>query len=184
MEFKPAQADKMTRWTTVIFTVAVVGLAAGALVCWQIQQLEPFFGLAMMAVILALTLGITRLFCPLSYTVTPDGLSIRRVGAGTVFIPWAMVETAYRPEGITIWNITKTTGASGLYGHFGGFRIKDIGACWLSATNLYKLVVLHGDKNWVISPEESEAFLEYSKSYIEQASSLREQLKANFPKAR
>jgi len=184
MEFRPAQADKMTRWTTAIFTLLVVGLAGGALVCWQLKQMEPFFGLAMMAVIFTLTLGIIRLFCPLAYTVTPDGLAIRRVGSGTVFIPWAMVETAYEPEGITIWNITKTTGASGLYGHFGGFRIKGVGACWLSATNLHKLVVLHGDKNWVISPEETAAFIEYAKSYIEQASSLREQLKGNFPKAR
>jgi hypothetical protein len=44
--------------------------------------------------------------------------------------------------------------------------------------------VLHGDKNWVISPEEPEALLSYAESYILDSAGLREQLKANFPKGR
>ena len=184
MEFRPAEPDKVTRWTTAAFGLAVIGLAVAAVLCWQYGQMEPFYGLLPVTTILALVLLIVRLFRPVSYVVMPDGLTVRRVGARVVFIPWAMVESVRVLADITPWNSGKTAGSSGLFGHFGGFRLKGVGAAWLSATNLGKLVLLQGDKNWVISPEEPDAFVGYAEPYIAQASGLREQLKANFAKAR
>lgn len=111
----------------------------------------------------ALAVGLataTWLLAPRAVTVAPGAVRIER-RALPVVIPMASIRAVQVLPPEALRGVLRTFGCSGLFGHFGRFWSRQLGAFRMYCTSTRGLVLLETDRGRVvISPAPAEAFVD------------------------
>ena len=112
-----------------------------------------------------LILVLTYLYAPQGFLIDETGITVMRKHA-PVHIAIGTVQTASRIERDRFMKSTRTFGNGGLFGYYGSFRNKDLGSFKLYATHRDCGVFIKADKNYVLTPERPDEFVEVVRLYL------------------
>ncbi len=96
---------------------------------------------------------------PRGYRVEANAVVIRRP-VGSIRIPVDRIRRVERLESEAIKKAVRTLGNDGLFGLYGRFRNRTLGAFRMYVTDRSKLVLLEADHLYVLSPDRPEIFVE------------------------
>ena len=155
--FYPAPLDRYARWITRgywLLSLLIVGSLFGA----TIPAREGFVVTLGAAVVLALTGIVSWALQPRLYLLDGGELRIER---RALFPPARLdLATVRRVAPLALPHLTlRLLGIGGLYGWIGWFWSRGVGTYWICATNLGELVLLDGERRWVVSPENRTEFI-------------------------
>lgn len=157
----PAPWDRTLRIAT---TVAVVAMIVGAALLLRLAARAETPSATVMAAALAgafaLTLGISFALAPSGYSIEPARLRIERP-LRAIELPLASIRAAGAlPDG-ALRGAIRVAGSGGLFGYYGRFWTRRLGAFRLYATRRAGLVVVDtATDRFVLSPEPPERFLD------------------------
>ena len=97
-------------------------------------------------------------YAPLKMSISSAGIEVHRL-IGPVVIPFERISRVDLLEAERLRGSIREFGVSGLFGHFGRFRSKDIGPYTLYATSSGGYVLVEADKPIVLTPERPEEFV-------------------------
>jgi hypothetical protein len=153
----PAPWDRTLRIVTAVAIAAM--LAGAALLVLLAASIEAPFAAVMVAGIAA-TMAIAFALAPRGYALQPGSLRIERP-LRAIEIPLASIRGAWTlPDG-GLRGALRVAGSGGLFGYYGRFWSKGLGAFRLYATRRTGLVVVDtAEERFVLSPEPPERFLD------------------------
>ena len=105
------------------------------------------------------------LFAPQGFTIEATGITVVRK-TSPVFIEIGRIQNVSRIERGRFMKSTRTFGNGGLFGYYGSFRNKELGSFKMYATHRDYGVLIEADKNYVITPDRPDEFVEVVKSYL------------------
>jgi hypothetical protein len=153
----PAPWDRTLR---IVTTVAIAAMLAGAaLLVFLTASIEAPFATVMVAGIAA-TIAIAFALAPRGYALEPGHLRIERP-LRAIEIPLASIRAAWTLPDDAFRGALRVAGSGGLFGYYGRFWSKRLGAFRLYATRRTGLVVVDtAADRFVLSPEPPERFLD------------------------
>lgn len=159
-----ASLDRPTRVLTALASLFLLALALGLpLLAWAVpgeRAVAPrLVALAQAPLVLGL-LALCWALSPRGYRLDAHGLTVLRRLARGVHVPWAQLEAVepLRPEHFT--GVSRTFGVGGLFGYYGRFHSRGLGAFRLYATRQRPTVLVRTARGaLVLTPDEPERFL-------------------------
>lgn len=112
-----------------------------------------------------LILVLTHLYAPKGFSVDETGITVSRKVA-PVCIEIGRIQNVSRIERDRFMKSTRTFGNGGLFGYYGSFRNKELGSFKMYATHREYGVLIEADKNYVITPDRPDEFVEAVRSYL------------------
>jgi hypothetical protein len=95
---------------------------------------------------------------PRGYFVTPEAITVKRL-IGNAVLPRAGVREARACTADDLRGALRLFGSGGLFGYYGTFRTSTLGTCTWYVTNRQNMVVVAGEKPWLVSPDDVSGFL-------------------------
>jgi hypothetical protein len=153
-----ASLDRLARISTIIFSALLLGVAA--------INIRVLIGTQMpaSAYLLVLLLLSIWLLCfglaPIGYELTDTTLAVRRRLNRKFIARDAIAEVTLLNRESISWSI-RTFGVGGLFGYYGKFANRKLGAMtwYLSRRDRVVLLRLHNGSKIVLSPDDAEAFV-------------------------
>lgn len=153
----PARLDGMAK----AITIAVMAFSFGII----FSAFQLFFetkdqGLFFMAAFLLIVSAFTYFFKPTSFTIDAYEIAVHRPH-GAFRTPIGNIERIERVERGTLgWGV-RLFGSGGFFGYLGLYYYGRIGRVWLYCTNRNEMLLVTTAKSkFIISPENSDAFLD------------------------
>jgi len=156
MDFK-ASLDRTAKIAT-----AFIIMLLGFFIClglWEFYD-EGVIGLLFIPIFLLAIIGIVYFYRPLYYSVDSDNLIIHRQ-AGKITIKKSQIQSAGIIEEGSMGFVIRTFGVGGLFGYFGEFYSRPMGAMTWYVTRQDKFVlIITSLRKIVVSPDDSERFID------------------------
>lgn len=105
------------------------------------------------------------LYAPQGFLIDETGISIERKVA-PVRIEIGSIQRVTRIERDRFMKSSRTFGNGGLFGYYGSFRNKELGSFKIYATHRDYGVLIAADKNFVVTPDRPDEFVEVVTSYV------------------
>jgi len=164
-----ASYDRLVKAITLSIWILIISIDVWIAYLLKTSEISiPPSSLALLYFVYAITLLpplVTFLFSPREFSLTTDGLQVKRPIRSFV-IPYREIVEVKRVEW-THWGI-RLFGSGGLYGFFGLFKLKGLGRVWVYVTNRDSVLLIKTRKNqYLISPKNAEEFLERLEKTLE-----------------
>ena len=105
------------------------------------------------------------LYAPQGFLIDETGITVVRKIA-PVHIGIDQIKSVSRIEKERYIKSIRTFGNGGLFGYYGSFRNKELGSFKMYVTHRDYGVLITSDKNYVLTPDRSDEFVEVVRSYI------------------
>ena len=105
------------------------------------------------------------LFAPQGFLIEQSGITVVRKVA-PVLIEIGKIHNVSCIERDRFMKSTRTFGNGGLFGYYGAFRNKELGSFQLYGTHRNYGVLVEADKNYVLTPDRPDEFVEVVRSYL------------------
>ena len=144
--------------TTVVMILLLSGILLTLKMCMVHNPVIRFLGISIEASMVGMVI-ISYLLSPLGYTVDNANLTVVR-RLKPVVIPLAGISKMEPSTGKLLDDSIRLMGNHGLWGCYGKYHNSKLGTYYLYARNLKNLVLLEGEKKYVIAPERPQEFLQ------------------------
>ena len=105
------------------------------------------------------------LFAPQGFLIEETGITVVRKAA-PVLIEIGKIENISCIERDRFMKSTRIFGNGGLFGYYGSFRNKELGSFKLYGTHRNFGVLIEAEKNFVLTPDRPDEFVEVVRSYL------------------
>ncbi|HEY0046130.1 MAG TPA: PH domain-containing protein [Flavobacterium sp.] len=156
-----ATMDRTTKVVTILLIGALLIIPLSILI---VRKEGESFGPVVMPVIMLIVLGVIVEYRVLYYQVTDEEIIIRR-SAGNAVIKRSEIKSINMIESDQLRKSIRTFGVGGLFGYFGSFYNRRLGAMTWYLTRRDKLVLITTatGKKIVISPDDPEGLVAAAK---------------------
>lgn len=152
-----ASLDVQAKFITIIITVLFAAIIAGEFSA--LKGVNPLIPI-LTAIFLILIYLIVFALRPISYTLTPETLTIHRLFKDVAIDRANIAKTELLAKDQTSWSV-RTFGVGGLFGYFGKFANSKLGSMTWYATRKDRMVLVlsTNNKKIIITPDDEQGFV-------------------------
>lgn len=144
--------------TTVVMVILLSGILLTFKMCMAHNPVIRVLGISLEVSMVGMVI-FSYLLSPLGYTIDNANLTVVR-RLKPVVIPLAGISKAEPSTDKLLEDSIRLLGNHGLWGCYGKYRNSKLGTYYLYARNLKNLVLLEGEKKYIIAPERLQEFLQ------------------------
>ncbi len=156
--YKAEWSTGMITSTAVVMVVLLSGILLTSKMCWAHNTVIRVLGISLEASMVGMAL-FSYLLSPRGYTIDNANLTIVR-WLKPVVIPLAGISKTEPSTDKLLDDSIRLLGNHGLWGCYGKYRNNKLGTYYLYARNLKNLILLEGEKKYVVAPERPQEFLQ------------------------
>jgi len=156
--YKAEWSTGMITSTMVLMVTLLSGILLTSKMCWAHNPVIRVLGIFLEVSMVGMAL-FSYLLSPLGYTIDNTNLTVAR-RLKPVVIPLAGISKTEHTTDKLLEDSIRLLGKHGLWGCYGKYRNSKLGTYYLYARNLKNLILLEGEKKYVIAPERPQEFLQ------------------------
>lgn len=164
-----ASLDTFAIVITLFVSLISIALPGSLFIGHDEPQASPDVTVIIMSVILVVLFVSLFIYRVLYYTIDEQGIKIVRM-VSPVLIPFSEIRAIAALSKDDMLYTMRTMGNGGFWGYTGKFTNEKIGAMtWFATRRDSYVLIRRADKNYILSPDEQEAFVEHVRTKLNQS---------------